>query len=120
MSSNEESFQHVSYKKAKPVKEKEKEEKEEEDDLEFLYDDWDNSSFHCGCPYDPYPDDPYFGYGPPDNEPESEKLRKEPNKCSKKKCGKSKRKARKSEGEKKLDAIKNDLAQNIKEEQTQE
>jgi hypothetical protein len=96
----EEPFQHVSYKKEpkpKPVKE------EDEDD-------WDNYSFHCGCPYDPYPDDPFCGYDPPDQDPNSEKIRKDLTKTCKKKCGKSKGKvkAKKSEGEKNLDALKKD------------
>jgi hypothetical protein len=104
----EEPFQHVSYKKEpkpKPVTVKN--------------DDEDNKSHHCGCPCDPYPDDPFGGYGPPDQDPESEKIRKDPKffnnglvsqKICKKKCGKSKVKAKKSEGEKNLEALKKDAS----------
>ena len=28
----------------------------------------DSVSWHCGCPCDPYPDDMFQGYGPPDPE----------------------------------------------------
>jgi hypothetical protein len=82
--------------------------KEEEDD-------WETKSWHCGCPCDPYPDDPFGGYGVPDQDPESEKLRKDPNKSLKKKCGKSKRKARKSEGQKNLETLKIEMNTIVKE-----
>jgi hypothetical protein len=100
------SFQHVTYKKELKVKPHDE-------------DEWDKYSFHCGCPCDPYPDDPFCGYGPPDNDPnypESEKLRKDPNKSCKKKCGKSKPKSKKSEGKKNLEALKIEMKHLVKEE----
>ena len=33
-------------------------------------------SFHCGCPCDPYPDDPFQGHGPPDPDDEGAYLAK--------------------------------------------
>lgn len=47
--------------------------KDRERVLEGMSDSGDDTrSWHCGCPCDPYPDDMFQGYGPPDPEFEEE------------------------------------------------
>lgn len=45
---------------------------EQQQDEEEYYHSDDGKSWHCGCEYDPYPDDPYCGRDPPDFEFEAD------------------------------------------------
>jgi len=54
----------------------------------------DARSWHCGCPYDPYPDDPFQGHGPPDPDFEGDALAKKSEGAKKHECKKSVKKAK--------------------------
>lgn len=72
-------------------------------------------SWHCGCPYDPYPDDPFQGHDPPEPDFEKEAEDKKVEGVKKHRCrrakssGKSKKKEKRKVNKQSIKITKEDL-----------